>query len=329
MNLLERYLAALRPLLPRKTGEDILREIADEIQSQMEEHAEAFGRPLTEDEQTDVIRKHGHPVVVAARYGRARYLIGPEIFPFYWRTLKVSLIVTLAIWSVVIAVGLMSSAEPGREWAPVLSRVPGVLITVFGVVTGLFAAAQFSKPCIRLKLEPRWDLHSLPHAGRDYGKRTQSIFESLFGVIALTWWQLVPSRPILALGPAAQFLNLGPAWDVLRWPVLVLIAANICKSLIRILRPERTILHARFALLLHAAELIVLLVAVRAGDWVAVDPALAGVGHFAAAAGALNRILSAGCFLGLIVRTIQFAFKCIRHWRGSAAKSGLSAISAL
>jgi hypothetical protein len=329
MNLLERYLAALKPLLPRKTEADILREIADEIQSQMEEQAEAFGRPLTEDEQAGVIRKFGHPLVVAARYGQTRYLIGPEIFPFYWRTLKVSLIVALAIWSVVIAVGLMSSAEPGREWIPVLLRVPGVLITVFGVITVLFAAAEFSRPLLRLKLEPRWDPRSLPDAGRASAKRTQSAVESLFGVIGLIWWQLVPSMPFLALGPAAHFLKLGPAWDLLHWPVLILIAANICRSAIQAVRPKRTIFQARLALLLDAAELLVLLVALRAGDWVAVDPALAGAGHFAAAADALNRILSVGCFVGLIVRTIQFIFKCIRHWRESAAKSVLRAVSAL
>jgi hypothetical protein len=328
MDLLERYLTALRPLLPRRTGADILREIADEIQSQMEEKTEEFGRPLTEEEQADVIRRHGHPVVVAARYGQPRYLIGPQLFPFYWRTLKVSIIVALAIWSVVIAVGLMSSAEPGRDWMPALLRIPGVLVTIFGVVTALFAVAQFSRAFIRSKLEPCWDPRSLPDTARS-GKRAQWFAHIVFGVIGLVWWQLVPSKPFLALGPAAHFLTLGPAWDLLHWPVVILIAANICKSALHIVRPDRVLLHAKVTLLLDAAELVLLLVAIRAGDWVSVQPSLAGTGHYAAVADALNRVLAVGCVAGLLVRTVQFVFKCIRYWREPTQKSGLRTISAI
>ncbi len=42
MKLLERYLATLGPLLPRRERADISQEIADEIESQMEEKASAL-----------------------------------------------------------------------------------------------------------------------------------------------------------------------------------------------------------------------------------------------------------------------------------------------
>ncbi|HXF12346.1 MAG TPA: hypothetical protein VN517_04290, partial [Terriglobales bacterium] len=97
MQLLERYLNAIKPLLPRKTKEDILREISDDILSQMEDKAEGLDRPLNEAEQAEIIRKHGHPIVAAARYGATRYLIGPETFPLYWLILKISIIAALVV----------------------------------------------------------------------------------------------------------------------------------------------------------------------------------------------------------------------------------------
>ena len=53
-----------KPLLPRETRGDIVQELSDNMLSQMEEKAEDIDRPLTEPEQAEVIKKHGHPVVV-------------------------------------------------------------------------------------------------------------------------------------------------------------------------------------------------------------------------------------------------------------------------
>jgi hypothetical protein len=329
MNLLDRYLAALKPLLPRGTQDDILQEIADEVQSQMEEESEAFGRPLTEEEEADVIRKHGHPLVVAARYGQPRYLIGPELFPFYWRTLKLSLVAATAIWVVIIAVGLMSSADPAHQWMPLLLRVPGALITVFGVLTACFGVAQLSRSFVRLKGQPRWNPRTLPQAELHGAKRTQSAFEVLFGVAGLVWWQLLPSMPLLALGPGARFLELGPAWDALHWPVLVFMAAHIGKSVVQFIWPERRRSRAKLAVLLHVAELLVLLYSLHAGDWVVASATPQLTAHAAAVANALNRLAGVACFIALLVRTVQFAFRCIHLWRESGHKRGWRAASAL
>ena len=65
MNLLDRYLQAVRFFLPRRQQDDIVRELSENLLSQMEDRAEALGRPLTEDEQADILRRHGHPMLVA------------------------------------------------------------------------------------------------------------------------------------------------------------------------------------------------------------------------------------------------------------------------
>ena len=48
MNLLDRYLQAVRFFLPRRQQDDIVRELSENLLSQMEDRAEELGRPLTE-----------------------------------------------------------------------------------------------------------------------------------------------------------------------------------------------------------------------------------------------------------------------------------------
>ena len=60
MDLLERYLQAVKFFLPRPHQDDIVRELS-ENRIQIEDREEQLGRPLTEDEQADILRRHGHP----------------------------------------------------------------------------------------------------------------------------------------------------------------------------------------------------------------------------------------------------------------------------
>ena len=47
MNLLDRYLQAVRFFLPRRQQDDIVRELSENLLSQMEDRAEELGRPLS------------------------------------------------------------------------------------------------------------------------------------------------------------------------------------------------------------------------------------------------------------------------------------------
>ena len=47
MELLERYLQAVRFFLPKHQQDDIVRELSENLVSEMEDREEACGRPLT------------------------------------------------------------------------------------------------------------------------------------------------------------------------------------------------------------------------------------------------------------------------------------------
>src|SRR5450432_335024 len=106
MELLDRYLQAVRFWLPRAQQNDIIAELGDDIRSQIEDRESALGRPLNEDEQVALLQQTGHPMRVAGRYQAQQSLIGPLLFPLYQFVLKMVAFGYLAPW-ILVWVALM------------------------------------------------------------------------------------------------------------------------------------------------------------------------------------------------------------------------------
>ena len=103
MELLDRYLQAVRKYLPKRRQDDIVEELSVEIQAQMEEMEAGLGRTLTEEERVALIKHYGHPMVVAARYMPQKHLVGPGLFPYYWFTLTRALGLAAVVYVIVNA----------------------------------------------------------------------------------------------------------------------------------------------------------------------------------------------------------------------------------
>ena len=69
--------------------DDIVQELGDSLRSEAEEHEQATGHPLTADEQAAMLKKRGHPWLMASRYLPQQQLIGPALFPYYRQALKI------------------------------------------------------------------------------------------------------------------------------------------------------------------------------------------------------------------------------------------------
>jgi hypothetical protein len=103
MQLLDSYLRAVKRCLPRAQAADIIKELSDDLRSQIEDKESALGRPMTDEETTAFLLQHGDPMAVARRYRQDSpsltigwELIGPELFPMYLIMLSVNLVITLA-----------------------------------------------------------------------------------------------------------------------------------------------------------------------------------------------------------------------------------------
>ena len=82
MELLDRYLQAVKFWLPKSQREDIIAELSEDIRSQLEEKEAELGRKLGESDVEAVLKSLGHPLLIAERYlPTQQYLIGPVLFP--------------------------------------------------------------------------------------------------------------------------------------------------------------------------------------------------------------------------------------------------------
>ncbi|RYG28954.1 hypothetical protein EON81_27595, partial [bacterium] len=146
METIDRYLSAVRSMLPKAEREDILAELSEEIRSQVESREEELGRPLTPEEQEAILQPYGHPMVVAGRYQKPEgtlafggEIIGPELFPFYLKALKVLLV--LSVLSTLIALTARNSTAPIGLGEILLTFLTDLGIKL-GIATLVFAVLQ-------------------------------------------------------------------------------------------------------------------------------------------------------------------------------------------
>lgn len=222
MELLDRYLQAVRKHLPGKRQEDILAELRANLEAQLEDKEAERGRPLTQAEAEAWLKQLGAPMQMAAHYQPMQYLIGPGIFPTYWYVLRLALTWAFVIYMVVNAVLVATQTPDAEAVATAVAQLPGVLMTVAAWVTLIFAAVEFYAARNPTKcpefaaLGTNWSPASLPPLdptageGRPPRSRAHAIAELVFGFLFLVWVLLIPSYPWVLLGPGAHYLKTLP-----------------------------------------------------------------------------------------------------------------------
>ena len=263
MDLVDRYVQAVRQHLPAKQQDDIANELTEDIVSQMSDKQEELGRPLTEAEQETILKQYGHPYVLAMRYRPQQYLIGPSLFQFYVPALKIALALAFAVQVVIaLSVGLSQNApERLLGW---IGRFPGVALQVVFWVTVVFAVADYWQA--RLRLFDKWSPRTLPAVKLTRpATPVNMIIEVIANLVFVAWWLTLPNHQFLLFGPAAAFLAISPAWWKLYYVALAPAIASTLLALLYLLRPSWTWLPRVRSLVTNVASLFVLSVAIRAG----------------------------------------------------------------
>ena len=237
MELLDRYLQAVKKHLPWERQDDILAELRANLESQLEDQEAEIGRPLTTAEVETWLKQIGPPMMVAARYQKQQYVIGPAIFPTYWYVLKMALFWTLAIYGIVSTVLVFSAADPGWTAAGAVARAPFVLMNVVAWITLTFAVFEYAIahswitwPASAVTPEG-WSPSTLPPLDKQAasGKKPRSyalaVAEVVFGFLFLGWLLLVPKHPVLMFGPGALYMHISPfqlepVWYTFYWWVV-------------------------------------------------------------------------------------------------------------
>ncbi|MGB6192275.1 MAG: hypothetical protein WBF42_07405 [Terracidiphilus sp.] len=236
MDLLERYLQAVKKYLPWKRQDDIIAELRANLEAQLEEKEEEKGRPLTQSEAEEWLKQMGSPIQMAARYQPQQYLIGPALFPVYWYVLKLVIFWAVAVYLIVSGVQLAVDQTAATSAAvQAVFRIPSVLVQSAAWVTLVFAALELvakyypaHMPKEIENLTSGWSPAGLPPlehrtgAGEKRRSYAQAVAEVVVGFVFLAWMLLIPKHPILMLGPGMAFMHatpfqLAPVWWHFYW----------------------------------------------------------------------------------------------------------------
>src|SRR5215469_777682 len=253
MDLLDRYIHAIRFWLPRGQQDDIAAEISEDIRSQIEEQEAKLGRKLNECELEAILKQRGSPVLVANRYRPQQYLIGPTLFPVYRFVLIIVALCYLVPW-LLTWIGLATydphyHASFGRTFGPLWGTFWLDMFVSFGAVTLVFAILERVKPGF---LE-NWNPRKLPPV-RDPNRirRVDSTVEVGVNLTFVIWW-LTDMWSTTIFNRGGVRITLAPTWKYFLWAFLLIAIANIILAGINLARPYWTRLRASIQLILTAA----------------------------------------------------------------------------
>jgi len=254
MELLDRYLQAVRKHLPWQRQNDIIAELRANLESQLEEKQEQLGRPLTPTEGEEWIRNLGSPVQMAGHYLPQQYLIGPAIYPLYLYILRLVSMWAIIVYTVVSTVTMVLSSNATAEAvAQAAGRLPFILIQIAAWVTAVFAAIEYFAVRYPEKCPPiaayyaKWSpkdlppLETLAASGKKRRTYAQAVAEVIFGFVLLGWLLAVPKHPFLMFGPGAAILHaspfrLAPVWWTFYWWIVGLNALELAWKSIDLVR---------------------------------------------------------------------------------------------
>jgi hypothetical protein len=320
MDLIDRYLSAIRWNLPRSANaEDVIAELRDVIASRIEEREDALDRPLTANEISALLRDFGHPLVVAARYGTQQSLIGPDLFPFYWFSLKVVLAISLAVELVTGAIGAISR---GGSLVHVLTHAAGgawwTLLANAGLVTLIFAVVERTGWLTGYLRD--WKPEDLPDLGAMKAKPKsawEAVFEVAVGIAFILWWVGIIHVPLVYSDAKGLVLTPDPIWMALWAPILALAVVQLVSNLVQWLRPRWTALRATLSIATAAGALGLLVILYRTGHWVTASSAAIPTGKLAE----IDRSTNLGIHYAIIAVGVIWVIQCGQElWRLRAAR---------
>jgi hypothetical protein len=271
MELIDRYLQAVKLALPKRNQDDIVQELKDSILSQVEEKEAALGRALNEDEVVELLKKMGSPAKLASRYREQQGLIAPTVMPIYWKVLQAVLGLAFLV-NVIAAIVAAAAGRPLLESLLPILRFPSIAFTTFAWVTLTFVALHFFGA--KFQAPEQWDPRKLPPLVKvKRGKsRTESAAALIIGAIATVWWLVGLRNPVLIMGPGVAFLTFAPIWLKLYPLWIALGIAEVARHTFEFVRPDASRQHRVFSLLPRSLSLLTMFLLIRAGELFVVNP---------------------------------------------------------
>jgi len=339
MELIDRYLKAVAKGLPEAQREDIIRELSEDIRSEVEDKESELGRALTEAEQQAVLKQRGNPLLLAARYRQdhrtvafGRQLIGPILFPFYIKVLAFNLGLTLII--VVMILGALGASGQKIRFNDMLSTCLLQLFIQAGIVSLIFALVErhlTKHPDrwdlsglgggLRLDLKPHTDIR-LPAERPHQVSRFDSVSIIVASAVALIWMTEVKTYPFLILGPAAAFLKLSPIWYRAYFPIVLLTVAVIVRAVINLFRPDWIRFCAIYNLIVQCGWLAIVYFLLKGPNWVVAGSSATGESMHTVEI--VNQVIYYSLLLTGVLSAAMLVIRITRLMRGPGVRAAAS-----
>jgi hypothetical protein len=320
MNLVNRYVAAIGRELPPKNAAEITAELKDVLLSKIEDREDELGRPMTDKEVEQVLIDFGHPMIVAGRYRKTQYLIGPELFPMWVATMRMVLLIGGAILVVGLVVNVASSSStPVLMLQRVLGAAWPAFVWVFGMVTLVFAFNErMGRYRFRLAFNPR----QLPPARAPGRKRFNLIVEAGMAGVFLLWWTgLLRFRAWLPAPPAVD-VHLAATWAPFYTPVIAYCVAEIAIDVLTLARPSWGRLAAGLSLLRYVGACVLTVLILKVGHWVDVVAPNAPPHAAEMMMRGFDRWIQLGLMVSFVIYVIKGSLDAWRLYRLSGGHAG-------
>jgi hypothetical protein len=333
MELLDRYLQAVKKHLRWERQDDIIAELRANLEAQLEDKEAELGRPLTQGEAEDWLKQIGSPRQMAARYQPQRYLIGPAIFPSYLFALRTACFWAMIAYAIGSVALLATGTVSGSRVLEAVLRAPVFLLQVAAWVTLICAIVEFAAarrperfPALA-STSADWSPSKLPPLEKEAirGQKPRSyahaVAELIFGFLLLVWLLLVPDHPYLLMGPGAAYMQgspfqLAPVWIQFYWWVVGLNVLQLGWRAVDLLRgswrgPRRAQRNTVQALGLIP---LLLLLNVRDHVWVTLSHPAVDQARYGAALDGINKGICLAALFICVIAVLQLAWEM--GWMG-------------
>lgn len=227
MDMVERYIAAVKRELPTHKREDIGRELKANIMDKIDDLEEQHGQ-LNEEQVSELLITMGHPRTVAREFCPPKPLVSVELMPIYLNTLFMVLGILFVISSLEVATRWLSGTEMTLflYMKALASHFLNAGYFAFTWVTIAFIVMTRDNKKQQDNESCQWSPAQLPSALNSWQHiRLQDIFTDLASLLFLA---LIIWYPILRPGPGINSIFNNETWVVLQWftPVIAIGVLN-------------------------------------------------------------------------------------------------------
>ena len=184
MELLDKYLYAIKQKLTCKGKEDIIKELRASI---LDEIDAKYGSNPTEKQLKNVIESYGSPKEVSMQYQNNHLVIGDGYTDLYFLLIKTMILGICMAFTIAFSIELLSTGFTSEKFFTGLASIPfkivqSVIIGV-GIQTLIFIAITRYADKQTINLNENWSIDKLKDVSIGYKSKTK--FESILTIVLL------------------------------------------------------------------------------------------------------------------------------------------------